>query len=118
MKPSSWLSDTIGRRFAVTEVLAFLVAMLACALAGVFIIGAQFILYRLAPFCYQRASRATGVGAAIAVGRLGSVLGPVFAATVLAARGASVTVLGGTVPFVLFAGSAVLALTRRPQSSE
>jgi MFS transporter, AAHS family, 3-hydroxyphenylpropionic acid transporter len=97
---------------------AFLVAMLACALAGVFIIGAQLILYGLAPLYYQRANRATGVGAAIAVGRLGSVLGPLFAATVLVAGGASVTVLAGTVPFVVFAGSAVMALTRRPQSSE
>ncbi len=97
---------------------SFPVAVLACALAGVFMIGAQLILFALAPLYYRRATRGTGVGAAVAVGRLGSVIGPLFAGALLAAGGGSATVLAGVVPFVLLAGAAALALTRQTQSSD
>jgi AAHS family 3-hydroxyphenylpropionic acid transporter len=97
---------------------AFSVAMMACALAGGFIIGAQLILFALAPLYYSSVNRGTGVGAAVAIGRLGSVVGPLFAATLLAWGGASATVLTGIVPFVLIAGGAALALTWRPQSRD
>jgi len=94
---------------------AFSLAVLACALAGIFIIGAQLILFALAPLYYHRVSRGTGVGAAVAMGRLGSVVGPVFAATLLAGGGGSTTVLLGIVPFVVIGGSAALGLTWRTQ---
>jgi MFS transporter, AAHS family, 3-hydroxyphenylpropionic acid transporter len=58
------------------------------------------------------------VGASGAMGRLGSVVGPLFAATVLAAGSGSAMVLAGIVPFVVVAGAAALALTWQPQSSE
>jgi MFS transporter, AAHS family, 3-hydroxyphenylpropionic acid transporter len=96
----------------------FWVAMLACALAGVFIIGAQLILYALAPLYYRRSNRPTGVGAAVAAGRLGSVVGPLFAGTLLASGGASTTVLAGIIPFVLIAGGGAWSLTWRPQSGD
>ena len=94
----------------------FSVAILACSLAGIFIVGAQLILYALAPLYYPRSNRATGVGAAVAVGRLGSIAGPLFAGTVLAAGGASASVLAGIIPFVVVAGAAALALASRPES--
>jgi MFS transporter, AAHS family, 3-hydroxyphenylpropionic acid transporter len=97
---------------------AFSVAMMACALSGGFIIGAQLILFALAPLYYSSVNRGTGVGAAVAIGRLGSVVGPLFAATLLASGGRSATVLAGIVPFVLIAGGAALALTWRPQSRD
>jgi MFS transporter, AAHS family, 3-hydroxyphenylpropionic acid transporter len=96
----------------------FPVAILASSIAGIFIIGAQLILFALAPLYYSTATRGTGVGAAVSVGRLGSVVGPLFAATVLAAGSGSATVLAGIVPFVLVAGAAALALTWQPQSAE
>jgi AAHS family 3-hydroxyphenylpropionic acid transporter len=96
----------------------FWVAILACGLAGLFIIGAQLILYALAPLYYGHAHRATGVGAAVAAGRLGSVVGPVFAGTLLASGGASTTVLAGIIPFVLIGGGAALSLTWRRQSAD
>jgi MFS transporter, AAHS family, 3-hydroxyphenylpropionic acid transporter len=52
------------------------------------------------------------------MGRLGSVVGPLFAATVLAAGSGSAMVLAGIVPFVVIAGAAALALTWQPQSGE
>jgi MFS transporter, AAHS family, 3-hydroxyphenylpropionic acid transporter len=96
----------------------FSAAMMACALAGGFIIGAQLILFALAPLYYSSVNRGTGVGAAVAIGRLGSVAGPLFAGTLLAWGGGSATVLAGIVPFVLIAGGAALALTWRPQSGD
>jgi AAHS family 3-hydroxyphenylpropionic acid transporter len=96
----------------------FVVAVLACAFAGVFIIGAQLILFALAPLYYGRAVRGTGVGAAVAIGRLGTVVGPIFAGVLLAGGGSSAAVLLAIVPFVLFGGSAAFALTWRRQSNE
>jgi AAHS family 3-hydroxyphenylpropionic acid transporter len=111
-----------GMAAALTAVAAinkvFVVAILACALAGVFIVGAQLILFALAPLYYRRAIRGTGVGAAVAVGRLGSVVGPVFAGALLAGGGTSAAVLLAIVPFVLFGGSAAFALTWRKQINE
>jgi MFS transporter, AAHS family, 3-hydroxyphenylpropionic acid transporter len=96
----------------------FAVAVLACAFAGVFIIGAQLILFALAPLYYRRAIRGTGVGAAVAIGRLGTVVGPVFAGVLLAGGGSSAAVLLAIVPFVLVGGSAAFALTWRTEANE
>jgi MFS transporter, AAHS family, 3-hydroxyphenylpropionic acid transporter len=96
----------------------FPVAILASSIAGIFIIGAQLILFALAPLYYPTVNRGTGVGASVAMGRLGSVVGPLFAATVLAAGSDSAMVLAGIVPFVLVAGAAALALTWQAQSAE
>jgi AAHS family 3-hydroxyphenylpropionic acid transporter len=111
-----------GMAAALTAVAAinkmFVIAILACALAGVFIVGAQLILFALAPLYYRKAIRGTGVGAAVAVGRLGSVVGPLFAGVLLAGGGSSAAVLLAIIPFVLFGGSAAFALTRRQPAYE
>jgi AAHS family 3-hydroxyphenylpropionic acid transporter len=54
----------------------------------------------------------------VAIGRLGSVVGPLFAGGLLARGGGSTTVLLAIVPFVLAGGSAALALTWRKQAVE
>ena len=95
----------------------FSLAAIACGLAGVFIVGAQLILFALAPLYYERHIRGTGVGAAVSVGRLGSVVGPLFAGALIAGGGSSGTVLLGIVPFVIVAGGAALALTWRGERS-
>jgi AAHS family 3-hydroxyphenylpropionic acid transporter len=84
----------------------------------VFIVGAQLILFALAPLYYQGATRGTGVGAAVAVGRLGSVFGPLYAAALLAGGGGSATVLLGILPFVACGGAAAYALTWRTQRQD
>jgi MFS transporter, AAHS family, 3-hydroxyphenylpropionic acid transporter len=58
------------------------------------------------------------VGAAVAVGRLGSVVGPLFAGGLLVAGSNSAAVLLAIVPFVAVGGGAALALTWRKQCSE
>jgi MFS transporter, AAHS family, 3-hydroxyphenylpropionic acid transporter len=118
-----WVLATYGGMAAALVAVAsvgsvFALAVLACALAGIFIIGAQLVLFALAPLYYGRASRGTGVGAAVAIGRLGSVVGPLFAATLLASGGGSGLVLIGIVPFVVIGGSAALGLTWRAQTCD
>ena len=97
---------------------AFSVAIIASSLAGVFIVGAQLILFALAPLYYTAANRGTGVGAAVAVGRLGSVAGPLLASAVLTAGNGSAAVLAAILPFVILAGAAALGLTWQAQSGE
>jgi AAHS family 3-hydroxyphenylpropionic acid transporter len=92
---------------------SYTVAAGACAVAGVFIVGAQLILFALAPLYYPRAIRGTGVGASVSVGRLGSVVGPLFAGALLAGGGGSATVLLGILPFVAIGGAAAFALAFR-----
>ena len=55
-------------------------AVLACsAAAGFFVLGAQYALYAVAPALYPPHAQAAGAGAAVAVGRLGSIAGPLLA---------------------------------------
>jgi MFS transporter, AAHS family, 3-hydroxyphenylpropionic acid transporter len=94
---------------------AFWLAACLGTVGGIFIIGAQLILFALAPLYYGRATRGTGVGAAVAAGRLGSVVGPLYAGMLFSGGGGSARVLTGIVPFVAVAGAAALALALRPQ---
>jgi AAHS family 3-hydroxyphenylpropionic acid transporter len=104
------LIPAVGSTFAFTAI--------ACALAGVFIVGAQLVLFAVAPLYYERAIRGTGVGASIAIGRLGSIVGPLFAGALLAGGGNSASVLIGILPFVVVSGTACFALTWRKQAND
>lgn len=92
---------------------SFLLATLAVALAGTFVIGGQLVLYAMAPFYYPPRVRATGAGAAVASGRIGSVAGPLFAGALLSSGATSTTVLIGALPFAALSCAAVLLLARR-----
>lgn len=91
--------------------------MLAMAIAGfaagLFIIAAQLVLYALAPPAYPTAVRATGVGAAVAVGRLGSVSGPLAAGQILAAGAGTTGVLLAASPGLVIAALVVIGMSRR-----
>jgi AAHS family 3-hydroxyphenylpropionic acid transporter len=95
----------------------YTLAAIACGLAGVFIVGAQLILFAQAPFYYPHAVRGTGIGFCVSVGRLGAVVGPLYASALLIAGASSGAVLVGIVPFAIAAGAAAFALTWRPQKS-
>lgn len=81
--------------------------------AGVFVMAAQLVLYALAPANYPTQVRATGVGAAVAVGRLGSVSGPLAAGHILAAGAGTAGVLMAAAPGLLVAALVVVALGSR-----
>ncbi|KVL58058.1 MFS transporter [Burkholderia cepacia] len=86
--------------------------------AGMFVVGGQSVLYALAAIYYPTAMRGTGVGTAVAVGRLGSVVGPLAAATLLAAGRSAPVVIGASIPVTLVAAVAALVLIRRPQAGD
>jgi AAHS family 3-hydroxyphenylpropionic acid transporter len=82
---------------------------------GVFVTGAQLILYGLASGCYATPLRGTGVGFSVALGRLGSVVGPLGAAALVAGGKSTGEVLVAMLPVVAVGGLAAFAVTwRRP----
>jgi AAHS family 3-hydroxyphenylpropionic acid transporter len=76
-------------------------------LLGGGILAAQVILYSVAGGLYPTSLRGTGIGAAIGVGRLGSLAGPTLAALLLSAGQTSTQVLTSLLPVVLACGLAV-----------
>jgi AAHS family 3-hydroxyphenylpropionic acid transporter len=86
------------------------IAVLAFA-AGFLLLGGQFTLYGLAPLHYPAVVRATGVGAAVAAGRVGSILGPLAAAQLIGGGASGAAVVGALVPVVVVAGAVAGLLT-------
>jgi AAHS family 3-hydroxyphenylpropionic acid transporter len=82
--------------------------------AGFFISSVPLPLYGLAPTYYEVAVRGTGVGASVAVGRLGAIVGPLIAAALLAAGAGASGVLLALIPIAALAGGATIALAGRP----
>jgi AAHS family 3-hydroxyphenylpropionic acid transporter len=87
-----------------------LIVMLSGA-AGFLVLGAQYSLYGLAPRLYAPQVRAAGAGAAVGVGRFGSIIGPLLAGELRHAGWSAGQVLGAMLPVVLVAGAAVFVLT-------
>jgi AAHS family 4-hydroxybenzoate transporter-like MFS transporter len=117
----------IGRAFGLGAVAIALIglsqqsvaALLAVTfLAGVFSIGAQMCTIALCASFYETSLRATGVGWAIGIGRIGSIIGPVLGGVLIAAgmAAASLFILVGAMSI----GSAIaivalgLRTARRP----
>ncbi|MDO1582995.1 3-(3-hydroxy-phenyl)propionate transporter MhpT [Rhizobium oryzicola] len=93
------------------------VTAIAATMVGGGLLGAQAILYGIAPQCYPAHVRGTGVGFAIAAGRLGSVAGPLLAGGLVAAGRSPSEVLMAIVPVAIFSGVAtVLLLVLRRRS--
>jgi AAHS family 3-hydroxyphenylpropionic acid transporter len=79
-------------------------------LAGFFVIGGQLVLYAIAPTLYPQAVRGTGIGAAVAVGRIGSILGPLLAGFLLSLGFAPNVVPVAAIPGLLIAFAAAFVL--------
>lgn len=104
----------------VTAALGLVLLTVAPAVIGVSLIvggvvGAtmsmtQALLYALAPANYPTSVRGTGVGSAVAVGRLGSALGPVLVGMLKAGGVSSTQVMSMLVPVIVVAGVGALAL--------
>lgn len=84
--------------------------LLAGFTAGFFAIGGQLVLYALAPLFYHTRVRATGVGAAVAIGRLGSMSGPLVAGQMLAMGTGASGLLMASSPGIVVAAVAVFYL--------
>jgi AAHS family 3-hydroxyphenylpropionic acid transporter len=124
--------DKVGYRWPLTLAYAALAAVMyalgpAAGLApvlvlsgaaGFLVLGAQYALYAVAPVLYPPHMRGTGAGAAVAVGRLGSIIGPLVAGELRQAGASAGQVFGVMTPVVLAAGAAVLALSFLARSYE
>ncbi|MEW9582420.1 3-(3-hydroxy-phenyl)propionate transporter MhpT [Paraburkholderia sp. DGU8] len=114
------MMDRIGRRrtvagmyLGIAVALAALVGAsggtsMACGglLAGLFLVGGQSVLYALASSIYPTEVRGTGVGAAVAVGRMGSILGPLVAGQLLAIGQSATVLLSASIPLIALAAIA------------
>ena len=85
-------------------------------LAGFFAIGGQLVLYALSPLYYPTLMRGTGIGAATAVGRLGSTGGPIIAGSLLQSGQGPAAVIAAMIPGLVIAGVAAMLLVHRPRA--
>jgi AAHS family 3-hydroxyphenylpropionic acid transporter len=93
----------------------FLAAAAAGFAVGFFVSSVPLPLYGLAPCYYPVSIRGTGVGASVAVGRLGAIVGPLLAAGLLGMGVGASGVLLALLPMEAVAGAATMALVVRPR---
>jgi MFS transporter, AAHS family, 3-hydroxyphenylpropionic acid transporter len=87
-------------------------ALVVSGLVGMTMAATQALMYAIAPSVYPTEIRGTGVGAAVAVGRLGSAAGPLLAAVLLTSGGTARSVLQVLVPVMLVGGASAVFLVR------
>lgn len=93
----------------------FMTAALGAMVCGIFLSAANLIVLSSSASCYGTLIRGTGVGAAVAMSRLGSATGALAPGQLLALGLMPNTVLLLGLPGVVLAGLATLALFTRPQ---
>ncbi len=120
-----WLVDRFGPRWPLMlSYGALIVALVALGastdhaaiimlsgVAGFFLLGANYALYGVAPSYYPAAMRGTGSGASVAVGRVGSILGPLAAGILLQGGSSATNVVQYMAPVAAVAGIAVCLLS-------
>jgi MFS transporter, AAHS family, 3-hydroxyphenylpropionic acid transporter len=89
--------------------------LLWSAVCGLALTGANYSLYGVAASYYSQEIRGTGSGASVAVGRVGSVVGPMLAGLLLGAGATATVVMQLMAPVAALAGAAVFALSFYPR---
>ena len=84
--------------------------VIAAGTAGFLVLGVQYALYGFSPLLYPSSAKAAGAGAAVAVGRFGSIIGPIVAGELRAAGWSASQVLLAMLPVVIVAGIAAVIL--------
>lgn len=120
--------DTQLRHWAVVATFSgmpIILALLAAALhhslivagmvfaLGAAVVAAQAVLYAFAPQCYPTRSRGTGVGYAVAMGRIGSIAGPLLGGVLVGSGRSTAQVLTGILPIVVVGGVCAVVLAWR-----
>jgi AAHS family 3-hydroxyphenylpropionic acid transporter len=122
---TGWLVDRFGPRWPLMLAYAALIVALVAlgasndhafiivwsGVAGFFLLGANYALYGVAPSYYPPAMRGTGSGASVAVGRVGSILGPLAAGFLLQGGSSATNVVQYMAPVAAVAGIAVCLLS-------
>jgi AAHS family 3-hydroxyphenylpropionic acid transporter len=83
------------------------VTLLGCA-----IIATQAFMYAMAPACYPTFIRGVGVGTAVAIGRVGSILGPAVAGVLVGAGASPTRLLLELTPLALVGAVGAIAVER------
>jgi AAHS family 3-hydroxyphenylpropionic acid transporter len=114
-----WYAGLAGSLVALALVgPGFAGAGLAGFAAGFFVSSVPLPLYGLAPGYYDVLIRGAGVGASVAVGRLGAIFGPLLAAALLAQGMGATGVVLALLPMAVIAGGATMMLVSRPALAE
>jgi AAHS family 3-hydroxyphenylpropionic acid transporter len=92
--------------------LDYSVALMAAFGMGAMVAVAQATLYAFAPLCYPESVRNTGVGAAVAAGRLGTIAGPLLAGSLLGTGKTAPEVLVILIPITLISGIMTLLVVK------
>jgi len=92
--------------------LDYSVALMAAFGMGAMVAVAQATLYAFAPLCYPESVRNTGVGAAVAAGRLGTIAGPLLAGSLLGTGKTAPEVLIVLIPITLISGIMTLLVVK------
>lgn len=96
-----------------------LAAMVVAAfIAGMFTTGGQSVLYALAPMFYPALGRVTGVGSAVAIGRLGAMSGPLVVGKMLAIGTGTAGVMLACAPGIIVAAVSLCYLSAARKSAE
>lgn len=105
--------------FAATSVFLLAVAAMPASLGWAVVLGGalglgimsnQAILYAIAPWCYPTEVRGTGVGFAVAIGRTGSLIGPLVAGQLVGSGHDAGQVLTHMIPVILIGAAATVTL--------
>ena len=80
------------------------------AIIGMFLLGAQYILYGLTPLFYRTENRGTGSGASVAAGRLGSATAPQLGGLLVAAGASFGQVMESLLPVTAVSAAAAMLL--------
>lgn len=96
----------------------FLATAAAGFAVGFFVSSVPLPLYGMAPCYYAVSMRGAGVGASVAVGRLGAIFGPLLAASLLGFGVGTSGVLLALLPISAVAGGATMALIDRPRLAD
>jgi AAHS family 3-hydroxyphenylpropionic acid transporter len=91
----------------------FTAMLIAGGVVGGAAMCTQGLLYIVAPQCYPAQVRGRGVGLSVAVGRLGSIVGPLFAGALLARGMRPESVLYAILPVAAICGVATAILVAR-----
>lgn len=87
--------------------------MIVIFLSGFSVVGAQFIINGLAASIYPTSVRSTGVGWALGIGRIGSIIGPVIGGLIISLKWSNSGIfVVGAIP-AIFAALAVVFITSR-----
>jgi AAHS family 3-hydroxyphenylpropionic acid transporter len=92
--------------------LDYSVALMVAFGMGAMVAVAQATLYAFAPLCYPESVRNTGVGAAVAAGRLGTIAGPLLAGSLLGTGKTAPEVLIVLIPITLVSGVMTLLVIK------